>query len=129
MAMLRQDWPALATLADEADELQSRTSLWGAAWARVMQLAPLHCALGSVPTVVDDVVRIAHLRGMDATRPLAAIAVTVAGDTIWWSPAPRWCAGDPCTRSWPTSPGVLGDEDGVRRHRALADQRAGSAAR
>ena len=174
MAMLQQDWPALAALADEAFELQSRTSLWGAEWARVMQLVPLHLALGSVSTVVDDVVRIAHRPGMDATRPLAALAVAAAGDIqearrlarLWWDPdvQPDWTT-DHRTADWAVLAAriaypepqlmyerllpfqhrlvvagtavacrgpvhtvladvaeALGNEDGVQRHRALAER-------
>ncbi len=100
LAMLRGEWADAARLADEAFELQSRTSLWGAEWARVMQLVPIHEAQGTTAAVVDDVVRIAHLPGMSATYPLAALAVADAGDPAearklargWWDPdrRPDW---------------------------------------
>jgi hypothetical protein len=100
LAMLRGDWTEAERLAHEAFEIQSRTSLWGAKWAKIMQLVPILLAQGRVAEFADEAERIAHLPGMDATWPLAALAVAEAGDPAharqlaeqWWQPdrQPDW---------------------------------------
>jgi tetratricopeptide (TPR) repeat protein len=100
LAMLRGDWTEAERLGHDAFEIQSRTSLWGAEWAKVMQLVPVLLAQGRITEFADEAERIAHLPGMDATWPLAALAVAEAGDPErarrlaeqWWKPdrQPDW---------------------------------------
>ncbi|MGD9999196.1 MAG: BTAD domain-containing putative transcriptional regulator [Ilumatobacteraceae bacterium] len=100
LAMLRGGWAEAERLAHEAFEIQSRTSLWGAEWAKIMQLVPVLVAQGRIAEFADDAERIASLPGMDAAWPLAALAVAEAGDPArahqlaeqWWKPdrQPDW---------------------------------------
>jgi DNA-binding SARP family transcriptional activator len=120
LAMLRGEWVDAERLAHEAFEIQSRTSLWGAEWATVVQLVPIYTALGRTDEVVDEALRIALLPGMDATRATAALAVAEAGDRAearrlaerWWSPnrQPDWTT-DHTTAEWGTLAARIGYPD------------------
>ncbi len=100
LAMLHGEWADVERLAHEAFEIQSRTSLWGAEWALVMQLVPALLVQGRIAEFAEQAARTAERPGMDATWPLAALAVLEAGDrpralemaTRWWKPErqPDW---------------------------------------
>ncbi|WP_141576674.1 AfsR/SARP family transcriptional regulator [Actinomadura sp. WMMA1423] len=79
-AILRGDDETALELIEQADRQHRRTSVWGAQWARLMQLTVLDRARGRVPGRLDELLAAAPHPENAALRPTAVLALLDAGE-------------------------------------------------
>ncbi len=120
MCMLRGQWSTARRLADDAYELHHRSGVWGADWARAVQLVCIGQAEGRVGAVAEDVVHIAENEINLPARSTAVLAVACAGDLRearrlarrWdWRDEPDDWSSDHRTADWAEAHALLHSPD------------------
>jgi DNA-binding SARP family transcriptional activator len=78
-ATLRGEWDLAEKHAEQAHEIQRRTSLWGASWCRFVQLMTVRWGQGRLAEVAGELVDTA-VGDFAGLRPVAVLALAEAGD-------------------------------------------------